>query len=96
MYELLPPCFYPDANYYLLVKLADYCQVKGVSEQEFDRLCLEAASHRSKSEDINNLLLELDTDASWEKIKTKKRDMQNETEFYGHKKASLSMTNIFA
>ena len=72
MYELLPPCFYPETNYYLLVKLADYCQVKGVSEKEFDRLCSEVASNRSKSKDINNLLLELGTDASWEKIKTKR------------------------
>ncbi len=75
MYELLPPCFYPNANYYLLVKLADYCQVKGVSEKEFDRLCSEAASHQSKSEGINNLLLELGTDASWEKIKSKRDEI---------------------
>ena len=99
MYELLPPCFYPETNYYLLVKLADYCQVKGVSEKEFDRLCSEAASHQSKSEDINNLLLELGTDASWEKIKSK-RDAINARatqirERYKTLKEELTQKNLF-
>ena len=100
MYELLPPCFYPDANYYLLVRLADYCQLKGVSEKEFDRLCSEIASHQSKTDGINNLLLELGTDASWEKIKSKRdaidaRATQIRKRYQILKEKELTQNNLF-
>ena len=100
MYELLPPCFYPDANYYLLVRLADYCQFKGVSEKEFDRLCSEIASNQSKTDDTNNLLLELGTDASWEMIKSKRdaidaRATQIRKRYQILKEKELTQNNLF-